>query len=104
MKEITMVTFVKSTYPGSDRQYAVSGVRVAAGPSMGGDNEIRLQLAGTELELDIYVDYSTAQSIQGAIDKANSVKGPVDDAHCFDITQVAVKDLIEELSNRFNEE
>lgn len=99
-----MVTFVKSTYPGSDCQYAVSGVRVANGPSIGGDNEIRLQLAGTELELDICVDYSTAQSIQGAIDEADSVKGPVDDAHCFDITQVAIKDLIEELSNRFNEE
>jgi hypothetical protein len=115
MKEIIMVTLVKSTFPGSDRQYAVSGVRVSCGPITWGDNEIRLQLAGTALELDINVDYSTAQSIQGAIDEANGVKGPVNVDYSvaqsnkgpvdapFDINDVSAKDLIVELYSRFNE-
>jgi len=98
-----MVTFVKSTYPGSGMQYAVSGVRVLYGPDEGGHNVIRLQLAGTALELDIKVDYSIAQGIQQVINEANGVKEPVSDAP-FDITEVDIKDLIDELASRFNGE
>ena len=98
-----MVTFVKSTYPGSDRQYAVSGVRVSCGPEEGGFNTIRLQLAGTELELDISVDYAVAQDIQEAINKANGSEEPGSTAP-FDITEVDIKDLIAELASRFGGE
>ena len=98
-----MVTFVKSTYPGSDKQYAVSGVRVLYGPDEDGFNKIRLQLAGTNLELDIKVDYPVARSIQDMIDKANVDEKPVSDPP-FDITEVDIKDLIDELASRFEEE
>ena len=98
-----MVTFVKSTYSGSSKQYAVSGVRVSDGPSQFGNNAIRLQLAGTTLELDINVDYSVAESIQKAIDQANGIKATTNDAS-FDINDVSAKDLIDELYNRFNNE
>ena len=98
-----MVTFVESTYPGSDKQYAVSGVRVYCGPAKDGLNKIRLQLAGTMLELDIPVDYPVAQSIQDTIDKANVDEKPVSDPP-FDITEVDIKDLIDELASRFKVE
>lgn len=98
-----MVTFVKSTYPGSDKQYVVSGVRLLHGPDKDGFNTIRLQLAGTNLEFDIDVDYSVAQGIQHVINEASGVKEPVNDAP-FDITEVNIKDLLDELVSRFNEE
>ena len=98
-----MVTFVNSTYAGSDMKYVVSGVRVRTGPSKEGYNAIRLQLAGTDVELDIDVDFSTAESIQEAINEATSVGKTTSGCH-FDINDVSAKDLIDELHNRFNNE
>ena len=98
-----MVTFVKSTYSGSSKQYAVSGVRVSDGPSQFGNNAIRLQLAGTDVELDIDVSFETAESIQQAINEATSVGKTTSGCH-FDINDVSAKDLIDELHNRFNNE
>ena len=98
-----MVTFVKSTYSGSSKQYAVSGVRVSDGPSQFGNNAIRLQLAGTDVELDIDVSFETAESIQQAINEAKGIKATTNDAS-FDINDVSAKDLIDELYNRFNNE
>ena len=100
-----MVTFVNSTYSGSSKQYAVSGVRVLEGPMSGGSNDLRLQLAGTNLEFDIPVDYDTALLIQKAISKSKN--NEEEDLYTpeptkFDIGDVELKDLVEELYNRFN--
>jgi hypothetical protein len=70
---------------------------------MEGFNEIRLQLAGTELEFDIYVDYAVAVSIQRAIDEVIPSERTFNNG-LFDITGVSAKALIDELYNRFNEE
>lgn len=98
-----MVTFVKSTYPGSKAKYAVSGVRVSCSPTEAGNNEIRLQLAGTELELDINVDYAVALSIQRSIDEANGIKEPINDVeHNIDFSNINSMVLIDELANRLS--
>lgn len=96
-----MVTFVDSTYAGSSKKYAVSGVRVSCGPDKDDLNEIRLQLAGTEVELDIRVDYSVAESIQQAINEATCL-GKTASGYHFNINDVSARDLIDELYNRFN--
>ena len=98
-----MVTFVNSTYAGSDMKYVVSGVRVRTGPSKEGYNAIRLQLAGTDVELDIDVSFETADSIQREINETKGIKATTNDAS-FDINDVSAKDLIDELYNRFNNE
>lgn len=101
-----MVTFVNSTYSGSSKQYAVSGVRVLEGPSSGGDNELRLQLAGTNLEFDIPIDDDTALLIQKAMGKRK--KNEEEDLYTPTPTEVRIsdfdlKDLVDELYNRFQD-
>ena len=92
-----MVTFVKSTYSGSSKKYAVSGVRVLAGPSSGGGGEFGFQFVGTNLEFDIPVDYDVASSIQAEVSEVDYVAQSPE----FNIKTASTKDLMDELHYRF---